>query len=247
LATEPILRIDCIYSTYGKFDVLKGVSLEVHPGECICIIGPNGAGKSTVLKSITGFLHAHKGSVVFKDREITRLHPVEIMKRGIVYVFQDHSIFPRMKVIENLEMGAYIRKDKGQVRRDIDASLEMFPVLAEKRNELAGNMSGGQQRMLEIGRALVQRPEILLLDEPTLGLAPIIVHNIFEKIREVNEKLGKTIIIVEQNTRSALNISQRAYVLENGRNRLDGPSKDIRNNPDVIELYLGGKTSDKGQ
>jgi len=246
LATEPILRIENIYSTYGKFDVLKGVSLEVHPGECICVIGPNGAGKSTILKSVTGFLHAHKGAVIFKGRDITHLHPVEIMKRGIVYVFQDHSIFPRMKVIENLEMGAYIRRDRGQVRSDIAAALEMFPILAEKRNELAGNMSGGQQRMLEIGRALVQKPEILLLDEPTLGLAPIIVHNIFEKIREVNEKLGKTIIIVEQNTRSALNISRRAYVLENGRNRMEGPSAEVRNNPEVIELYLGGKINDQG-
>lgn len=246
MATEPILRIEDIYSTYGKFDVLKGVSLQVHQGECICVIGPNGAGKSTVLKSITGFLHAHKGSVIFKGHDITRFHPVEIMKRGIVYVFQDHSIFPRMKVIDNLEMGAYVRKDKDQVRSDIVATLEMFPILAEKRNELAGNMSGGQQRMLEIGRALIQKPEVLLLDEPTLGLAPIIVHNIFEKIREVNEKLGRTIIIVEQNTRSALNISQRAYVLENGRNRMEGPSAEIQNTPEVIELYLGGKTNDQG-
>jgi len=247
LATEPILQISNIYSTYGKFDVLKDVSLEVHRGECICVIGPNGAGKSTILKSITGFLHAHKGSVVFQGQDITRLHPVEIMKRGIVYVFQDHSIFPRMRVIENLEMGAYTRKDHDQVKEDIESVLEMFPILAEKRNDLAGNMSGGQQRMLEIGRAVIQRPEILLLDEPTLGLAPIIVHNIFEKIREINEKLGKTIIIVEQNTRSALNISHRAYVLENGRNRLEGPSADIQNSPEVIELYLGGKTKNEGR
>jgi len=246
LATEPILQVKNIYSTYGKFDVLKDVSLEVHGGECICIIGPNGAGKSTILKSITGFLPAHKGSVLFKGRDITRLHPVEIMKRGIVYVFQDHSIFPRMRVIENLEMGAYTRKDRDQVRIDIAATLEMFPILAEKKNELAGNMSGGQQRILEIGRALIQKPEILLLDEPTLGLAPIIVHNIFEKIREVNEKLHKTIVIVEQNTRSALSISERAYVLENGRNRMEGPSGEIQNNPEVIELYLGGKAKDKG-
>ena len=246
MATEPILPIRNIYSTYGKFDVLKDVCLEVHRGECICVIGPNGAGKSTILKSITGFLHAHKGSVVFEGQDITRLHPVEIMKRGIVYVFQDHSVFPRMRVIENLEMGAYTRKDRDQVKKDIDAVLEMFPILAEKKNDLAGNMSGGQQRMLEIGRAVIQRPEILLLDEPTLGLAPIIVHSIFEKIREINEKLGKTIVIVEQNTRSALNISQRAYVLENGRNRLEGPSVDIQNNPEVIELYLGGKTREKG-
>jgi branched-chain amino acid transport system ATP-binding protein len=246
LDTEPILQIRNIYSTYGKFDVLKEVSLEVHAGECICVIGPNGAGKSTILKSITGFLHAHKGSIEFRGRDITRLHPVEIMKLGIVYVFQDHSIFPRMRVIENLEMGGYTRKDREQVRKDIAEALEMFPILREKKNDLAGNMSGGQQRMLEIARALIQRPEILLLDEPTLGLAPIIVHSIFEKIREINEKLGKTIIIVEQNTRSALNISHRAYVLENGRNRLEGPSMDIQNNPEVIELYLGGKTKSQG-
>ena len=235
------LEINQIYSTYGKFDVLKGVSFHLLKGECICIIGPNGAGKSTVLKSITGFLPPRKGDIYFKDDAITRLHPVEIMKRGIVYVFQHHSIFPRMKVIENLEMGAYTRKDRTQVKKDIDHAMEMFSVLAEKKNALAGTMSGGQQRMLEIARALIQKPELLLLDEPTLGLAPTVVHHIFQKIKEINEQLNITLMIVEQNARSALAISHRVYVLENGMNWMEGPTQDIQNNPEVIKLYLGGE------
>lgn len=239
--TNSFLKIDNIFSTYGKFDVLKGVSFEVDKGECICIIGPNGAGKSTVFKSITGFLHPRRGSIYFKKDDITYLNVVEIMKKGIVYVFQHHSIFQRMKVIENLEMGAFTRKDKVQIKKDINTALEMFPVLAEKKNELAGTMSGGQQRMLEIARALIQRPELLLLDEPTLGLAPTIVRAIFQKIRETNEQLQITLMIVEQNAKSALSISHRAYVLENGKNRMDGPTQEIQNNPEVIKLYLGGE------
>ncbi len=163
------------------------------------------------------------------------------MKKGIVYVFQHHSIFQRMKVIENLEMGAFTRKDKVQIKKDINTALEMFPVLAEKKNELAGTMSGGQQRMLEIARALIQRPELLLLDEPTLGLAPTIVRTIFQKIKEINEQLQITMMIVEQNAKSALSISHRAYVLENGKNRMEGPTQEIQNNPEVIKLYLGGE------
>lgn len=238
--TDPFLRIDRIYSTYGKFDVLKGVSFVVERGECICIIGPNGAGKSTVLRSVTGFLPPRRGDIYFKGENIAGRHAVEIMKKGIVFVFQHHSIFPRMKVIENLEMGAYTRRDKEQTRKDIDAATEMFPILREKRDALAGTMSGGQQRMLEIARALIQRPAMLLLDEPTLGLAPAIVHAIFQKIHEINVQLKVTLMIVEQNAKSALAISHRAYVLENGRNRMEGPTQEIQNNPEVIKLYLGG-------
>jgi branched-chain amino acid transport system ATP-binding protein len=240
LGTDRFFKIDTIYSTYGKFDVLKGVSFEVDRGDCICIIGPNGAGKSTVLKSITGFLPPRKGEIYFKGQNISRLHPVEIMKRGVVFVFQHHSIFPRMKVVENLEMGAYTRQDRAGVEKDIDTAMEMFPILREKRNALAGTMSGGQQRMLEIARSLIQRPEILLLDEPTLGLAPAIVHSIFQKIHEINAGLKITVMIVEQNAKSALAISHRAYVLENGTNRMEGSTQEIQNNPEVIKLYLGG-------
>jgi branched-chain amino acid transport system ATP-binding protein len=241
LDTECLIRVDKIYSSYGKFDVLKGVSFTLSRGECICIIGPNGAGKSTVLKSITGFLRPRTGHVFFNGEEITRLHPVEIMKRGVVYVFQHHSIFPRMKVIENLEMGAFTRNDAARIRKDIDAAMQMFPILEEKRNDLAGTMSGGQQRMLEIARALIQKPTLLLLDEPTLGLAPAIVHLIFKKIKEINEQLAIALMIVEQNARSALAISHRAYVLENGQNRMEGPTHEIQGNPEVIKLYLGGE------
>ena len=239
--TNQFFNINDIFSTYGKFDVLKGVSFKVSKGECICIIGPNGAGKSTVLKSITGFLPPRKGSVYFKGENITHLGVVEIMKKGIVYVFQHHSIFPRMKVIENLEMGAFTRKDKNQVKKDINAVMEMFPVLSEKKDYLAGTMSGGQQRMLEIGRALIQRPKMLLLDEPTLGLAPTIVHTIFQMIKKINEELQITLMIVEQNAKSALAISHRAYVIENGKNRMEGSTKEIQDNPEVIKLYLGGE------
>jgi branched-chain amino acid transport system ATP-binding protein len=240
LDTDTFFKIDTIYSTYGKFDVLKGISFEVARGECISIIGPNGAGKSTVLKSVTGFLPPRKGEIYFKGQNIARLHPVEIMKKGIVYVFQHHSIFPRMKVIENLEIGAYTRQDRSKIEEDIDRAMEMFPILREKRNALAGTMSGGQQRMLEIARALIQQPEMLLLDEPTLGLAPAIVHSIFQKIREINAELNITLMVVEQNAKSALAISHRAYVLENGKNRMEGPTQEIQNNPEVIKLYLGG-------
>jgi branched-chain amino acid transport system ATP-binding protein len=241
LDTEALLIVDRIFSTYGKFDVLKGASLRISAGECVCIIGPNGAGKSTVLKSITGFLRPHKGRVIFKGGEITHLHPVEIMRRGIVYVFQHHSIFPRMKVLENLEMGAYTRADTRAVQRDIEAAIEMFPILGEKRNTMAGTMSGGQQRMLELARALIQKPQLLLLDEPTLGLAPAIVQLIFDKIRQINRERQLPVMVVEQNAKSALAISHRAYVLENGRNRMEGPVHEIQNNSEVIKLYLGGE------
>jgi len=240
LDTERFLSVDALYSNYGKFDVLKGISFQVDRGECVCMIGPNGAGKSTVLKSVTNFLRPRKGNVYFKGQNIARLHPVEIMKRGMVYVFQHHSIFPWMTVVENLEMGAYPRTDRSGIARDIESAMEMFPVLREKRNALAGTMSGGQQRMLEVARALIQGPEMLLLDEPTLGLAPAIVHAIFQKIREINTGIHVTVMIVEQNAKSALAISHRAYVLENGMNRMEGSAEQIRNNPDVIKLYLGG-------
>ena len=241
MATEALLVVGKIYSTYGKYDVLRGASFQLAPGECVCIIGPNGAGKSTVLKSITGFLRPRKGTVIFKGEDITQLHPVEIMRRGIVFVFQHHSIFPRMKVIENLEMGAYTRTDRREVQRDVEAAIVMFPILGEKRNTLAGTLSGGQQRMLEIARALIQKPLLLLLDEPTLGLAPAVVQMIFEKIREVNRQFHLAVMIVEQNAKSALAISHRAYVLENGCNRMEGSVAEIQNNPDVIKLYLGGE------
>jgi branched-chain amino acid transport system ATP-binding protein len=240
LAIETLLAVGKIYSTYGKYDVLKGASFQLSQGECVCIIGPNGAGKSTVLKSITGFLHPRKGTVVFKGEDITHLHPVEIMRRGIVFVFQHHSIFPWMKVIENLEMGAYTRSNRREIQGDVESAMEMFPILGEKRDALAGTLSGGQQRMLEIARALIQKPQLLLLDEPTLGLAPTIVQMIFQKIREINRQFHLAVMIVEQNAKSALAISHRAYVLENGRNRMEGAVEEIQNNPDVIKLYLGG-------
>ena len=241
LETNQFLKVSKIFSSYGKFDVLKGVSIEVSRNECICIIGPNGAGKSTVLKSITGFLRPHMGTIRLRGEDITHRSVVDLMKMGIVFVFQHHSIFPRMKVIENLEMGAYTRKDKPQIQQDINMVLEMFPVLAEKQNDLAETLSGGQQRMLEIARSLIQRPQLLLLDEPTLGLAPAIVHMVFEKIKAINQQFHIPLIIVEQNAKSALAISHRAYVLENGKNRMDGPAQKIQNNPEVIKLYLGGE------
>ena len=240
MATDPLLRVENIYATYGKYDVVKGASFRLSRGECVCMIGPNGAGKSTALKAISGFLPPRKGSVVFAGEEMAGRHPVEIMRKGIVFVFQHHSIFPRMTVGENLEMGAYARTDRREVPQDVEAAMQMFPVLGQKRRALAGTLSGGQQRMLELARALIQRPQLLLLDEPTLGLAPAIVHQIFEKIREINRQLHLSIMIVEQNAKSALAISHRAYVLEDGHNRMEGPVEEIQNNPEVIKLYLGG-------
>lgn len=235
-----ILELQDIYASYGAFDILKGVNLIVQYSEIVCMIGPNGAGKSTVLKTIFGFLKAHHGKVIFDQEEITGQHPTRILRKGISYVFQQHSVFPKMTVLENLKMGAFVREDSHEVRQDIEKIFSFFPILKEKKRALAGILSGGQQRMLEIGRALMLTPKLLLLDEPTIGLSPLVINEIFVKIKEINQT-GTTLLMVEQNARKALEICTRAYVLENGAPRLEGSGQDFLKNPEVKKLYLGGK------
>jgi len=235
-----LLEIKDIHSSYGKFEILKGVTLNVDKREIVCMIGPNGAGKSTVFRTVFGFLKPLQGEVIFKGESIGGLPTHKIIRKGIAYVFQRDSVFPNMTVMENLEMGAYIRNDKEKIRKDIQDLSEMFPILRERKNEMAKNLSGGQRQMLEMARGLLLHPELFLLDEPTLGLAPTVQKIVFEKIREINEK-GITIMIVEQNARQALRHSDRAYVLENGKTIMGGAGLDILNNPRVIQAYLGGK------
>ena len=242
LVGNMILEVNNVYAGYGDYDVLKDVSLHVDEHDIICLIGPNGAGKSTVFRSIFGFIKPRLGTVLFKDEDITGLLPVEILRKGISYVLQRHSVFPDMTIQENLDMGAYIWKDKSRIQDDLNMIYDIFPILQEKQNELGRNLSGGQQRMLEIGRTLMTRPQFLLLDEPTLGLAPKVVSQIFEKIVEIHEETRMPIMIVEQNARKALEVSDRAYVLELGQIRMEGPATDIANNPEVRDLYLGGKS-----
>ncbi|UCF57725.1 MAG: ABC transporter ATP-binding protein [Deltaproteobacteria bacterium] len=235
-----MLEVKNIYASYGKFEILKGVTLHVDEGEIVCMIGPNGAGKSTVFRTLFGFLKPLKGEVIFKGEGIGGLPTHKIIRKGISYIFQRDSVFPNMTVMENLEMGAYVRDDKEQVRKDIEDLCKMFPILKERRNEMAKNLSGGQRQMLEMARGLLLHPDLLLLDEPTLGLAPTIQKLVFEKIREINEK-GTTIMIVEQNARQALLHSDRGYVLENGKTIMEGSGVEVLRNPRVIETYLGGK------
>lgn len=235
-----ILELKHVYASYGPFDVLKDVNMSVYTSELVCMIGPNGAGKSTVLKTIFGFLKARHGKILYDGNDITGEHPTHILRIGISYVFQQHSVFPKMTVLENLELGAYILDNRAQVKQSIEKIFYLFPILKEKRGTSAGVLSGGQQRMLEIGRALMLTPKLLLLDEPTIGLSPIVINEIFVKIREINQS-GTTILMVEQNAKRALEICHRAYILENGTPRLEGSGQDFLRNPEVKRLYLGGK------
>ena len=234
----PLLVVDDVHATYGKFDVLRGVSLRVAPGELVAVLGPNGAGKSTLLKAIAGFLPPRQGSIQLDGQEIGGLRPPALLARGIAYVMQRSSLFPKMTIQENLEMGAYIREGTDEVRRDIDRVLALFPRLAERRRQRAEGLSGGERRMLEIGRALLLRPKLLLLDEPTMGLAPLVMDLIFDKIMEVRAA-GATVIMVEQNARRALEVSDRAYVLEQGQTRVEGRGEELLASEAVRRAYLG--------
>ncbi len=232
-----ILEVSDIVSGYTDLDILHGISIHIKPGEIISIIGPNGSGKSTLMKSIFGLLRIRSGEIVFKGNDITGIKPDAIVRMGMSYVPQEKEFFPSLTVLENLEMGAFIRRD------DISGSLErvydLFPVLKEKQRIKAGSMSGGEQRMVGIGRALMLSPDLLLLDEPSAGLAPVMRDMVFGKLTEINES-GTSILIVEQNAKRSLKISDRGYVLEMGRNRFEGPGGELLENEDVLRLYLGG-------
>lgn len=233
-----MLRIDNLKSGYSGTEILKGIDFELKPAEIVAVIGPNGAGKSTLLKSIFNLCDIYSGKIIFKDKDITKLPTYQLIQEGISYVPQGRQVFPNLTVRENLEMGAFIMKDKEIVKRNLKDVFNKFPVLKEKENELAGNLSGGQQQMLAIGRALIQDPEILLLDEPSLGLAPKVIKEVFEKIVEINKE-GISIIIVEQNARQAIDIAHRTYVLEDGHIALEG-GKEILNDKKIRAIYFGG-------
>jgi branched-chain amino acid transport system ATP-binding protein len=232
-----MLEIDAIHTYYGNIEALKGISLTVEEGECVTLIGSNGAGKSTTLRSISGLTPPRTGDIVFKGVNITRMPPAEIVGLGISQSPEGRRCFPRMTVRENLDMGAYLRRDK-EIDGDLQRVFDLFPRLLEREKQKAGTMSGGEQQMLAIGRAMMARPTLLLLDEPSMGIAPILVERIYETIAEINRQ-GTTILLVEQNANYALSVSQRAYVLETGVVALSDSSESMRTNPDVQKAYLG--------
>ena len=237
-AGTPILEVSDIHTYYGSIQALKGISLTVNEGEVVTLLGANGAGKTTTLRSINGLNRPRQGSIRFQGRDITTTPPHEIVKRGIAQSPEGRRLFPRMSVTENLEMGAFQRSDRSEIRSDMDRVFELFPRLQERRHQKAGTMSGGEQQMCAIGRALMARPKLLLLDEPSMGLAPIFVEKIFEIVREINEQ-GTPILLVEQNALMALDTADRGYVLETGTIALADDAKALRQNEQVRKTYLG--------
>ena len=232
------LDVEDIHTFYGNIEALKGVSLTVEEGECVTLIGSNGAGKSTTLRSISGLSAPREGSIRFKGEEIARVPPQEIVAMGICQSPEGRHVFPRMTVRENLDLGAYLRRDN-EIAADIDQVYALFPRLQEREKQKAGTMSGGEQQMLAIGRAMMARPQLLLLDEPSMGIAAVLVDRIYETIEEINKR-GTTILLVEQNANYALSVSNRGYVLETGTVALTDTSERLRTNPEVQAAYLGG-------
>lgn len=233
-----MLHIRDLHTFYGHVHALKGVSLDIEEGEIVTLIGNNGAGKSTLLKTISGLVPAKSGSIEFYDRRIEGLPSEEIVRLGISQAPEGRRVFPRSSVLENLEMGAFVRDDHAEIHQDIDAMMARFPILRERKHQLAGTLSGGEQQMLTIARALMSRPKLLMLDEPSLGLMPTLVKEVFEIIKEIHAE-GTTILLVEQNARKALGVADRGYVLETGNIVLQGGAEDLRNNDNVRKVYLG--------
>ena len=236
---EIMLKIDNIHVYYGASHALKGVSLEVHKGEIVTLIGANGAGKSTTLRTVSGLLAPKSGSISFLGENIAGMPAYAIVKHGISQVPEGRRIFAEMSVQENLEMGAFTRKDKAGVEKDFEIVYNRFPRLKERRKQQAGTLSGGEQQMLAMGRALMSRPKLLLLDEPSMGLAPLLIKEIFSIIEDINRE-GTTVLLVEQNANMALSIAHRAYVMETGRITLQGAAKELAASEDVRKAYLGG-------
>jgi branched-chain amino acid transport system ATP-binding protein len=234
-----LLEIGDIHTYYGNIEALKGVSLEVEEGEIVTLIGSNGAGKSTTLRSISGLTPPSQGTIKFQGTEITETPPQDIVQLGISQSPEGRHCFARMSVRENLELGAFLRRDRDGIGSDLDRVYELFPRLKERERQKAGTMSGGEQQMLAIGRALMASPKLLLLDEPSMGLAPILVERIYETVARINEQ-GVTILLVEQNANYALGVSKRAYVLETGQIAIADDSEKLRENPEVQRAYLGG-------
>ena len=232
-----MLVLDDVNTYYGKIHALQGVTMTVGQGEIVTLIGANGAGKTTTLKTISGLLHPRRGTVTFEDKDISKTPAHLLVRDGIGHAPEGRRIFSRMTVIENLQMGAFTR-DQTTIQPDIDRVMDLFPRLRERTHQLGGTLSGGEQQMLAIGRALMSEPRMLLLDEPSLGLAPILVQQVFQTIREINEQ-GTTVLLVEQNALQALSIAHRAYVLQTGRVVLTGPAADVMKNEQVRKAYLG--------
>ena len=234
-----MLKLKNVQSGYGNILAIKDVSLEINEGEIITLIGANGAGKSTTLMTICGIVEARAGSISFLDQEINGKEPDVIVKMGICQVPEGRHIFPLLTVKENLDMGAFLRTDQAEIKRDMDYVFSLFPILADRRNQDGGTLSGGEQQMLAMSRSLMARPNLLLLDEPSMGLAPLIIKQIFGIIKKINEENNATIFLVEQNANQALHIAHRGYVMENGRITLSGSASDLLKNPDIQKAYLG--------
>jgi branched-chain amino acid transport system ATP-binding protein len=235
---ETILELEDVHTFYGSIEALKGVSIEVRQGEIVTLIGANGAGKSTTLRSINGLNHPREGKIRFEGKDITNEAPHNVVKMGISQSPEGRRLFPRMSVLENLEMGAFQREDRTQLKEDLDRVYSLFPRLAERKGQKAGTLSGGEQQMVAIGRALMARPKLLMLDEPSMGLAPIFVEKIFEIVREINDQ-GTPILLVEQNALMALETANRGYVLETGTITLTDDAKALQKNEQVRKAYLG--------
>jgi len=235
---EPMLVVDDIHVFYGNIAAVKGISLTVYPGEIVTLIGGNGAGKSTTMRTISGLLKPKRGEVIFEGKKVSGLKGHEVTQRGISQSPEGRRIFPRMTVTENLELGAFLRNDKAGIAADMERVFDLFPRLKERLTQKSGTLSGGEQPMLSMGRALMAQPRLLLLDEPSMGLAPVLVDVVFETIRKVNEQ-GTTVLLVEQNALVALNIADHGYVLETGRITLAGPASELADNDEVRKAYLG--------
>jgi branched-chain amino acid transport system ATP-binding protein len=238
MTTKTLLKVTGLKVAYGGIQAVKGVDFEVHEGELVCLIGSNGAGKTTTMKAITGTLPISAGEIVYMGKSIKGQGPWDLVKQGLAMVPEGRGVFTRMTIIENLQMGAYIRTDKADILADMDKVFTIFPRLKERRDQLAGTMSGGEQQMLAMGRALMSRPKVLLLDEPSMGLSPIMVDKIFEVIRDVYAQ-GVTVLLVEQNASRALGIANRGYVMESGVVSMGGNAQDMLNDPKVRAAYLG--------
>jgi len=237
--STPVLELADVHTYYGKIHALKGVALTVGKGEIVTLIGSNGAGKSTTLRTISGLLRPRQGDVRLKGQSITSTPPHKIVEMGIGHVPEGRGVFPALTVLENLEMGAFLLRNEAEFKRRIELVFHVFPRLLERIEQKGGTLSGGEQQMLAIGRGLMQQPDILLLDEPSMGLAPLLVEEIFNIIRRLNEEHGTTILLVEQNAQAALQVADRAYVIETGRITISGSADEMLHNPKVIEAYLG--------
>lgn len=233
-----LLEVKDLEVYYGVIKALKGISFEVNEGEVVALIGANGAGKTTTLHTITGLLEAKKGAVMYEGVDVTKIPAHKIVSMGMAHVPEGRRVFANLSVIQNLKMGAYTRKDKDEINASLDAVFERFPRLLERKNQLAGTLSGGEQQMLAIGRALMSKPKIILMDEPSMGLSPIYVNEVFEIIKKVSAE-GTTVLLVEQNAKKALSIANRAYVIETGNIVLSGDAHDLLNNDDIKKAYLG--------